>query len=261
MSSYGEPNVQHKGAVQQIIDARQTALNAVSQARKLSLSTPHPNLAPTDGDGDAELASACSQAVVDYLLHLRPYRHQSENWNVDFGNIELPKQIEGKPSKRRGGWDKTGQPIWLCRQPQVPLTGLSTIIEVVNMTVVYSSNKRHISGSVTDDRLKINTEQYGTLVVDDRRLFNQVLSGEAAVEEIADHPSVHPYEPRETEQQSYTPAEPPRNGNGTAKSYKIVLPDDQLLRLFEAADEIAGEVDMLAEIEPPDHSSGGGDAV
>lgn len=259
--SYDDPNIQHKDTVRQILAAREKAYNAVSQARKLSLSTPHAHLAPTGGEGGAADAIACSQAVADYLLQLRPYRHQSDSWNVDFGDIGLPKRIQVEREARRRSESKT-RPLWLCRQPKIALTGLSTLIDVLNMTVAYSSARPLQPGERdTGDSFKIETDEYGTLVVGNERLFKQVASGAATVDEIAAHPSVHPEDTRGVDEESYTPAEPPRADEGRMKTYKIVLPDDQLLRLVEAADDIAGEVDMLAEIDLPDRNAGGGDAV
>ena len=260
MTGWDDPNIQHKGAVQQILDAREKASTAVSEARQYSLSTTDPHLAAVNGGKDAALAIGCSQAVVDYLLELRPYRHQSTNWNVDFGDIELPKSVKMRKSAQQRGESPT-RTLWLCRQPQVPLTGLSRLIEVVNMTVVYSSNRSKVGASINSgDTLTIDSEQYGTLVVEDRRVWNEVLRGTKTVEEAANHPSVRPQKTTPDEKQSYTPAKPPGAG-GYAKKYKVVLPDDQLLRLYEAAEQIAGDVDMLAEIEPPDHSSSGSEAI
>jgi len=257
MSSYGEPSVQHTSTVQQILDARERALNAVSLARKVTLSTPHPNLAATDGGEDAEIASNCSQALVDYLLHLRPYRGQSQNWGIDLGALSLPKSLQDQDSASGWSSSKSPQRLYICRQPKVRLAGLSDVIEAVNSTVMYSSNKEVEASMNPVTKNKVKTEN-GELVVEDRRLFHQLLRGEKTVGDVVDHPAVHP--PKTHRNEGYTPAKPPIAG-GDSKTFKIVLADDQLLRLFEAADEIAGEVDMLAEIEAPDHSSEGGDAI
>jgi hypothetical protein len=256
MSSYGEPSVQHTSTVQQILDARERALNAVSLARKVTLSTPHPNLAATDGGRDAEIASNCSQALVDYLLHLRPYRAQSRNWNIDLGALALPKSVQDDGPSRRGDGGQSGQPLYLCRRPQVRLAGLSDVIDAVNSTVMYSSNRQGDASMSRQTKDRVKTES-GELVVEDRRLFRQILRGETTIDDVIDHPAVHP---PKTTRADYTPAQPPLPG-GDSKTFKLVLSDDQLLQLFEAADEIAGEVDMLAEIEPPDHSSDGGDSI
>ena len=257
MSSYGEPSVQHTSTVQQILDARERALNAVSLARKVTLSTPHPNLAPTDGGRDAEIASDCSQAIVDYLLHLRPYRAQSQNWGIDLGALNLPESVQDDGPNRRGGWGRSTAPLYLCRQPRVRLGGLSDVINVVNSTVMYSSN-REIQGSINPQTKNTVETENGKLVVEDTRLFRQLLRGEKSIDDVADHRAVHP--PKSRRNEGYTPAKPPLP-DGDSKAFKVVLADDQLLRLFEAADEIAGEVDMLAEIEPPDHGSDGGDSI
>lgn len=255
---YDQPNIQHKGAVQQLLDAREKASTAVSEARKYSLSTADPHLAAVDGGQDAALAIACSQAVIDYLLELRPYRHQSSNWDIDLGGIELPRSVEVKKTAQRRGHPPT-RTLWLCRQPHIPLTGLSKTIEIVNMSVLYSSNRPRKDATIDrGGEYRVNTEQYGTLVVDDQRVFEEVLSGDMTTQEAANHPSVRPQ--NADAQESYTPARSTGSGGHTQR-YKVVLPDDQLLRLYEAAEQVAGDVDMLAEIELPDHTSTGSGAV
>ena len=185
MSNFNDPSVQHTNTVQQILDVRERAHKAVSLARKVTLSTTHPNLAATDGGRDADIASDCSQALVDYLLHLRPYRGQSQNWNIDLGALALPESIQDDSAN--GGWDsgKTSHPLYLCRQPQVRLAGLSDVIEAVNSTVMYSSNREVEASMNPVTKNKVETES-GELVVENRRLFHQLIRGETTVDELAD---------------------------------------------------------------------------
>lgn len=203
MSSYGDPAPEHRNAVSQVNEARQRALTAVSEMRKANIRTPHPNLArvkqnpddPTEPSDD--LPIACTQAVVDYLLQLRPYRHTSENWEVDFGEIVLPESLEAEGSNRRS--DGISGSLTLDGGGAVPLGDTSQIIEAANTTVTYSgvSAGRSLGSS-------LNHEQ---------------------------------------------------------RKYKVVFSAHTLLKIVELADEIAAEMDMLAELEPPDHSTDGGDAV
>lgn len=203
MSSYGDPAPEHRNAVSQVSKARQRALNAVSELRQSNIQTPHQNLArvkqnPNDpAEPSDELPIACTQAVVDYLLQLRPYRHTSRNWEVDFGKIVLPESVGSSGSKRRSG----GIPgnLNLQGEQQIPLGNTSEIIEAANTTVCYTSVSLG--------------NQFGTSTRVKRR------------------------------------------------RYKVVFSPGTLLKIVELADEIAVEMDMLAELKPPDHSSGGGDAV
>lgn len=197
MSSYGDPEPEHRNAVANVDKARQRALTAVSEVRKANIITPHPNLAPPEveieHDSTPTLPVACSQAVVDYLLQLRPYRHNSTNWSINFGKITLPKTVD-VGSSRRGG---SGKPYSLQGDRVFPLTDASEVIDAVNTTVVYQYTD--LNGDWGDD--------------------------------------------------------------SDTKRYKVVFSPGTLLKIVEVADEIAAEMDMLADEKPPDHSSGGGDAV
>lgn len=200
MSSYGDPDPEHRNAVKQITDARQRALNAVSEIRKADITTPHPNLAPPtvpiEENSSPSTPVLCSQAVVDYLLQLRPYRHHADNWDIDFGKITLPANVTREKEGRKRGSTRTS----LEKGNVIPLTNASEIIDAVNTTVVYRSGGM-------------------------------------------DGPSIGGH--------TYTKEE----------RYKVVFSPGTLLEIVEAADEIAAEMDMLAELSPPDHSSSGGDAV
>jgi hypothetical protein len=200
MSSYGDPDPEHRNAVNQVTDARQKALNAVSEIRKADITTPHPNLAPPtvpiERDHSPSLPVLCSQAVVDYLLQLRPYRHHADNWEINFGEIQLPENV----TREKGGRKRGSTSVTLQNENTIPLTNANEIIAAVNTTVVYQSVD--MSGRSLGGNISTNEERY-----------------------------------------------------------KVVFSPGTLLRIVEAADEIAAEMDMLAELSPPDHSAGGGDAV
>jgi len=236
MSSYDEPKVQHKSTVQQVIDARQRALTAVSEVRQVQISTPHPNLAPASGDGKT-LPVIATQAVVDYLLQLRPYRAHSDNWGINFGEIELPKRI----STGSDVFDESnGNGLWLCRDPHVPIRDVSQLIQSLNSDVHYSTNHPPSNGNSAavsprgwtqpasggSDTAESGTQQYTP-----------------AIASVDQHPGDTP------------------GSDGKLKSFKLVLGPNRLLQLVELADEIAAEVDMLAEIDLPDHVASGGGAV
>lgn len=231
--SYDEPNVQHKNTVKQIIDARQRALTAVSEMRQVQIDTPHPNLAPASGESK-QLPVVATQAVVDYLLQLRPYRSMSENWGIDFGAIELPKRI-GSGSNVFGEPDNGG--LWLCRDPQVPVRDVSQLIRSLNSDVHYSTNHPTSKVRVTPGG------KYNARTADTRSAQGESGQYTPATPVVDNYPGDTP------------------GSSGKMRSFKLVMGPDQLLHLVEIADEIAAEVDMLAEIDLPDHTAGGGEAV
>jgi hypothetical protein len=266
MSSYDEPKVQHKSTVQQIIDARQRALTAVSEVRQVQINTPHPNLARMSGDGK-QLPVLATQAVVDYLLQLRPYRKSSQNWDVDFGTIDLPKTVSSDiPGRGRGS-----QQLYICRQPKVPATNASQLIQALNSDVHYSTNHpnssttttgnntvqaRQTGAKVTTVTYRISPDTYpGTYQVS-QETAKRIRQGQITEAEAVEKGMIVDNQDDKTEE--YTPAIPEvrNNGagdisgpNGEVRSYKLVVGPDALLQLVELADEIAAEVDMLAELE------------
>jgi hypothetical protein len=279
MSSYDEPKVQHKNTVQQIIDARQRALTAVSEVRQVQIDTPHPNLAPASGDSK-KLPVVATQAVVDYLLQLRPYRSMSENWGIDFGTIELPKRI-GSGSDVFG--ESNGADLWLCRDPHVPVRNVSQLIQSLNSDVHYSTNhppSNADTGGVTPRgstqpttgcaSYHIRPDGSNRTYRIDEKTFRQVQRGGLTPMEAIDMGLTKVEEnTAQEENEQYTPAIPAVDdhpgdtpgSDGKLKSFKLVMGPDRLLTLVELADEIAAEVDMLAEIDLPDHAAGGGEAV
>lgn len=264
--SYDEPKVQHKSTVQQIIDARQRALTAVSEVRQVQINTPHPNLARMSGDGK-QLPVLATQAVVDYLLQLRPYRKSSQNWDVDFGKIVLPKTL----SSDLPGRDRGTRQLWICRQPEVPASNASELIQALNSDVHYSTNHpdsptakgrtntvqtRQNGIKVTNVTYRITPDTYpGTYQVN-KNTAQRIREGQITQDEAVEMGLVVDDQDDETEE--YTPAIPEvRNSGagdiagpgGEVRSYKLVIGPDALLQLVELADEIAAEVDMLAELE------------
>ena len=52
-----------------------------------------------------------------------------------------------------------------------------------------------------------------------------------------------------------------RTGSGDVESYRVVLTSSQLIDVYEIADEIARDMDFLADIDTPDFTAGGQGAV
>jgi len=220
MSSFDEPGANHRNALAQVDNARQRALTAVSEVRKAPPPEHHPNLAPTQGN-ERTLAVACTQAVVDYLLQLRPYRASSSTWDIDFGVVELPKTLEPSGSGVFG--ERESDALRICRDPRFQLKNVSQLIEAANTTVHYSTNyPRDEHANVANRKIP---------------------------------------QPARTDggEDGFTPAVPSTNGgarrglgvDGRVDSYKLVFPASTLLRIVELADEVAAELNLLAELKPP----------
>lgn len=270
--SYDDPNIQHRSTVQQIVDARQRALTAVSEVRQVQIDTPHPNLARMSDDGK-QLPVVATQAVVDYLLQLRPYRKSSQNWDVDYGTITLPKTVSSELAGRSSGT----RTLWICRQPEVPARNASQLIQALNSDVHYSTNHPRSntgrrgadlpSGSrigikPTSVTYRIRPDTYpGTYQVN-KKTAQQIQKGEITEDEAVEMGMViDDQDGKDTdtdEGDEYTPAIPElktsapgdtRGPSGEIRSYKLIMPPGALLQLVEIADEIAAEVDMLAELE------------
>lgn len=276
--SYQEPKPEHRNALAQIDDARQRALRAVSELRKREVQSPHPNLTPARRNGES-LPVLSTQTVADYLLQLRPYRANSRKWQVDFGTIELPTEIAGSPDGRLGGGAST--PLYLCRQPEVPLRNVSQLIEALNMDICYSTNKpsngstssslegRRVDGipGTVHVEYRIDPPNYPGKHEVDEKTYRAIQRGAITLDEAVEMGATDGDAADEDE--GYTPAIPSveksagrsRGKSGELKKFKFVFGPDRLLRLVETADEVAAEMDMLAEFEDPDYVSGGGDAA
>ena len=261
---YNDPDPASQNAIRQINDARHRALKAVSEMRQADITQPHRNLSPAQ-DGSKSLPVVCSQAVVDYLIHLRPYRHQSQNWGIDFGTVQLPKQIAQGKSKRLGQ-SSTKPPLWCCHQPEIPVSNASELIQAVNNTVYYSTNKQSSENNTPgSDKHKLRLPDR-VLLFDDIDDMEAVMGGSVSAEEALSFGMAITLQEEKQKESQYEPAVPwvsrrRSNTGGSVKAYKVVFPSDRLLQIVEHADEIAAEMDMLADIEPPDHSATGAGAV
>lgn len=292
MSYTEQPKPEHRNALTQINDARQRAHTAVSEYRQRRFNTPHPNLAPSSEDGQT-LPVMATAAVNDYLLQLRPYRHTSKRWHLDFGTVEIPTEIT-RPSPRRG--EQRRASLWLCRQPEVELQNVSQLIEVLNMDVHYSTNAPVDNSQAMNPRLRpdqltpeeqrvkdafgenckviartsyrIDPESYPGKFHVDRQTFEKISRGAISQDEAVEMDMV--VDADETgDDPGYTPADPNVSStagdttgtDGKLKTFKFVFGPSKLQRLVEMADDVAEEMDLLIEMQEPDHSSGGSGAV
>lgn len=283
MSQFGDPGPGHRNALDAVAEARQRALKAVSEMRQVGPPPHHPRLAPA-GD-DPALATIATQAVVDYLIQLRPYRGHSATWDVAFGELQLPEELEGSD---RAGWDR-GLPaiLYVCRQPTFYVENVSTFVEVANMTVQYSSKIRRRPGSTGDpggatsalnqpttnnvDRWTVDTEQYGTLAFEEKRHVRGLMNGDLTLTEALQFAEVVEEEADEEEEADdrVTLGDPnvashpgdTRGRDPEVKSFKLVFNSSELQRFLTLGDDVAAELDVLADLEAPDHAAGPGGAV
>lgn len=139
MSSYDEPSAGHKTAVRQLQEAREVfrvylrKLNSAPEAAR-SPSSPHPNLVP---EGAAPTIQTKAQAALaDYLLQLRPYRHQTPRWEESIATIRLPEEITGpKP----GG----GERFFELEHPEstIAVGALGDVVELSGLRATYTAPK------------------------------------------------------------------------------------------------------------------------
>lgn len=291
MSNFGDPGPGHRNALDAVNEARQKALTAVSKMRQAGPPPHLPNLAPAD-DEEPALATIATQAVVDYLIQLRPYRSHSSTWNVSFGELRLPEQIGGEEPPGRLGKSTNPRALHICRNPSFYVENVSDFVEVANATVSYSSELRSDPGAGdwqprngsafnqpwndtntgdVCDQWTLETEKYGTLRFTDKDRLNALLKGEISVDEAAQfaEPADQPDTDDTDEGDDLVLGDPnvrsvpgdTRGRDPEVKSFKLVFPADDLQRFLQLGDDVAAELDVLADLEAPDHAAGPGGAV
>lgn len=295
MSNYGDPGPSHRNALNAVNEARQRALTAFSKMRQGGPPPHHRHLAPADGK-NPEVATIATQAVVDYLMQLRPYRGHSATWDVRFGKLELPETLPGDAAGRSSamGFGGNGRRLHICRHPTFHVENVSDFVEVANTTVQYSTARRRAPGAsggrpggstsafkpwesgrnaTRCNRWKVDTGEYGTIVFTDPDHVTAFLSGNLSIDEalevgeLADEEDTDDADDTEDDPLvlgdptvTSTPGDT-RGRDPEVKSYNLVFSADELQRFVHLGDDVAAEVDVLADLEAPDHSAGPGGAV
>jgi len=264
MSGFGDPGPQHRNAVARVDDARERAQTALSEVRQRAPPTHHPYLAPADSDS-VELSVMATQAVVDYLIQLRPYRGQSKNWQANLGSITLPKTVRGREPPRRG--QSPGVELHICRDPQVTLDSVDKVVKAANMTVQYSSvpvdRQPRTRG---EHELKTGTDEFGTLLFDDESMLLAAYNGNISYEEAVEFGAAVPKNEVQSRDEPLTlgdpsPATSGRGSTTQVEDKNLVYPESVLKDILEIADAVADEMDLLLERDNPDYEPGGGGAV
>lgn len=238
---------EHRSAIKQLAKARQRALDSIHHVRAGDHNRRSANLIevpdhPTRGDYAHPMAEATGN-VANYLLHLKPFGLGSEKWQTGLGVIEIQKEIqEQKPGLNRGHIQ------YKCtRMPYLNINDMNAAIRAGNLQVFYARN----SGDAT---FRPESQQNnGIIRVEGHDLTPtgfQQLQGGTDIEKC-EHAG---------EQSLDTDFEPASRG-GDEQVYQFVYTADQLLTLYEVADEIAAGEDLLANIDTPDHHAGERGAV
>lgn len=254
---YNDPSPQQRNALAEINQARQRALKCVSKIREINPSTDAENLCRAGSNPETSAVPIrVNQAVVDYLLQLRPYRNRSEKWDIDFGTISLPKRISRGKSKRLGH-NSEKPALWCAQVPKVNIGSLSDLVNALNTTIVYTTDspasKAEFARSKSGDTIRLGGDEYQV----PRSAFSAFLAGDLAPDDI------RAIGTPTAEIRTGERYQPPRLTHDAeeVRSYKFILPPNQLLKLVEVADEVAADMDLLIELEDPDFSAGGGAAV
>ena len=252
--TYGDPSDEHRTTVKQIATARKRAEKNISALRTVDDDAEYLNLCRIDNTTTSSLSIEATQAIVDYLLHLRPYRHNSDRWGVDLGVVELPQRIQESTKRRGSGYD-----LFYCAQePHIPLRNLSETVDALNRTILYTDNAPPQSeGSTVSKRTKsirLPDGEYEFPFHSDA--VEKYMNGEISPDEVRQAGE------RADSDEGRGEYRPPRvTQDSRTRKYKFVLTQDDLLHLKELADDVAEEMGVLADIEPPDHSSGSRGAV
>ena len=221
--TYSEPSESHRSAVEQVAEARQQALEGVSAIRRVTDKLDHAHLVRASGN-ETRIAVEATQAVLDYLLQLRPYRQNAQTWDLGFGRIELPRVVSEENPGLGRGWTH----YFAAQDPVLEVETLGDMIENMNETIVYAAKTPPSVGSAGGGR---------------------AMTADSRAREIR----------REVARGEYTP--PDVGPDAERRLYKFVLQQHELLALVQAADDVAAEVDLLADIESPDFGADGGGVV
>jgi hypothetical protein len=159
-------------------------------------------------------------------------------------------------------------------------------VEVANMTVQYSSKIRRGPGSTGNpgggtsalnqpttnnvDRWTVGTEQYGTLAFEEKRHVRGLMTGDLTLTEALQFAEVVEEEADEEEADDRVTLGDPnvashpgdtRGRDPEVKSFKLVFNASGLQRFLTLGDDVAAELDVLADLEAPDHAATPGGAV
>jgi hypothetical protein len=238
---------EHRSAIKQLAAARQRALDSIHAVRAGDHNRRSANLIevpdqPVRGDHAHPMAEATGN-VCNYLVHLKPFGLGSKRWQTGLGVIDILKKTEkDKPGLHRGSIQ------YKCtRMPYLNINDMNAAIRAGNLQVFYARD----SGGATFTPKR--QRQNDICRVEGHDLtpagYQQLQSGTDIAEcEHARGQSLN------------TDFEPASRGDDEV-AFKFVYTADQLLTIYEVADEIAAAEDLLANIDTPDHNPGGKGAV
>lgn len=150
MSSYDDPSPGHRTAVRELADSRAQVLSLIRQLNsgESTDSGPHQNLIPLSETPSHRTVATAS--LADYILQLRPYRHQSDHWVGSLGSVSLPERF---PAPKPGSPDED-RFFDLEGTPEIVIETLSDVMDLAGLTVTYSAPK------VGKNRFGVDSRQY-----------------------------------------------------------------------------------------------------
>jgi hypothetical protein len=244
MSSRSGDSPEHRSAIQQLATARERALDTIHVLRSSS-----PDLASTNlieigtNRREPHPSAEATACIADYLSHLKPHVVDTKGWQESIGLIEIPKKIEGS-SHRRG---HSGGYYYCTRMPYLNINNMEAAIRGANLEVPYAKS----SGRATFDGAK-NVENI--YIIDNHALteagYQQHQNGTPISE------CEHKKEPPMADDgliyanpiSDFEPA--PRAAD--EEKYQFVFTLSQLIELYDIADTLATNADLLADIKTPD---------
>jgi hypothetical protein len=233
--SYGDRDTpEHRNAIKQLAKARQRALDSIHRVRAGDHNRRSSNLIevpdrPTRADYAHPMAEATGD-VCNYLVHLKPFGAGSKKWQTGLGVIEIQRKTE----KKKPGF-KRGFIQYKCtRMPYININDMSAAIRAGNLQVNYA---RDMGGATPDPKSK---RQNGICRVAGHDLtpagYQQLQSGTDIGE--CEH----------AREQSHSTEFEPASRGGDEEVFQFVYTADQLLTIYEVADEIAASESLLANI-------------
>jgi len=137
MAKYDEPSAGHKTALRQLGESRKQVLELIRQLDSTASGTagPHPNLTPVSEAPTARTMATAS--LADYVLQLRPYRHQSNAWHNPIGSLSVPKRF-ATPKPADPSADRF---FTLVDDAQLELESLSDLMDLAGRKMTYRSQK------------------------------------------------------------------------------------------------------------------------
>ena len=241
MTQRGGDSPEHRSAIQQLATARERALDTIHVLRSSS-----PDLASTNlieigtNRREPHPSAEATACIADYLAHLKPHVADTKGWQESIGLIEIPKSIEGSSSGLRRG--SSGQ-YYCTRMPYLNINNMGAAIRAANLEVPYSKDggRATFDGGQKVEKYYI-VDRHALTVTGHQQYQNGTPIGECE----------HRKEPPMANDgliyaDPITDFEPASRSDDEEK-YQFVFTLQQLIELYDNADTLATQADLLADI-------------